>query len=102
MFLDINDLFIVNYLEYHFGIAELMTRGRLRNHFEEWKKIKPPAWILSLVYDGLYLPFYKEPPIMMLPNNKSAMLKENLSWVGETIQEYLKLGHVKQVFCPQQ
>ena len=85
LFLDIEDPFVSNYVEYHLGKAEPLIRGRLRNHYNEWVKLGPPAWILSLVSEGLKIPFIKEPPIMVLPNNKSAIVPENIQWVRETI-----------------
>ena len=48
----------------------------------------------------LKIPFRKEPPPMVLPNNKSAIVPENVQWVRDTIEEYLKMGFIKKVFHP--
>ena len=100
MFLDIDDQFVCNYVEYHLGNAEPLIRGRLKAHIKEWEKLNAPSWILSLVSDGLRVPFEKIPPPIILPNNKTAVLEENRTWVRETLLEYIRLGFVKKVDYP--
>ena len=50
-----------------------------------------------MVREGLKIPLSSEPPPMVLPNNKSAMQKDNVEWIRETLSEYLKLGFIKKV-----
>ena len=92
--------FVCNYVGYHLGKCEPQVRGRIKSSINEWRKLRPPPWILDLVEEGLKIPFEKEPPIMVLPNNKSAMCNENINWVRETLHEYLKMGFVKKVLKP--
>ena len=80
LFLDINDPFIENYVHYHLGLCEPLIKGRLKMHIKQWEKLHPPTWILSLINDGLKIPFISEPPVMVLPNNKTANLPENIPW----------------------
>ena len=96
-YLDLNNPFVVNYVEYHLGIAEPVISERLRNHYEEWERLNPPKWILSLVREGLKIPFSSEPPPILLPNNKSATQPENKTWIRETLLEYVKFGFIKKV-----
>ena len=99
-YLDLSNPFVLNYVQYHLGQAEPIISGRLRNHIYEWEKLNPPQWILSLVREGLKIPLSSEPPPMVLPNNKSAMQKDNVEWIRETLSEYLKLGFIKKVLNP--
>ena len=72
-FLDINDFYVRNYVNYILGNEEPIIVGRLRAHLSFWESINAPDWILSIVKDGFTVPFYKLPPPIYLPNNKSSL-----------------------------
>ena len=71
-----------------------MIKGRLRHCADFWKTLNPPDWVLDVVRFGVKIPFEKEPPRMILPNNRSCL--ENKSWVRQTIMEFVELGFVKK------
>ena len=99
-YLDLNDPFIENYLFYNLGKCEPIIKGRIKCHYENWKLLNPPKWLLSTIENGVRVPFKTEPPIILLPNNKSACSPENVKWIRETLLEYLKFGFVKMVSYP--
>ena len=82
------------------GCAEPMIWGRLKASVSEWEKLNPPEWILPLINDGLKIPFESLPRPIVLPNNKTAVEKENVQWVRETLQDYIHKGFVKKVDSP--
>ena len=43
LYLDIDDLFIVNYVDYHLYGKEPIIKGRLKAHYNEWVKLKAPS-----------------------------------------------------------
>ena len=99
-FVDISDNFIQNYVEYKLGKCEPIIKGRMSCHLNSWVKLNSPDWLLSVIREGVKIPFEKEPPIIVLPNNKSSVDSENISWVRDTIKEYLKFGFIKKVKAP--
>ena len=94
-YLDIDDPFIIDYFNYHFYGSKPLIKGRLKNSSEFWESLNPPDWILDIVRNGIRIPFQNEPPIILLPNNRSCIEKK--SWVRGTIIEFLEYGFVKKV-----
>ena len=70
---------------------------RIRHHKDFWKSITDLPWLLDIVENGVALPFAKEPPSIVLPNNKSAVTAEMVPWVRNTIKEYLAYGFISRV-----
>ena len=99
-FLDISDPFVQNYVGYQIGKSDPIIKGRLSSHINYWLDLNPPEWLLSLIKDGVKIPFNKEPPQIILPNNKSSVERENIEWIRETLREYLKFGFIKKVILP--
>jgi len=54
---------------------------------------------LNVIQEGVKIPFSIKPPPIVLPNNKSAIEPERISWVRETLQEYLRYGFIEKVKC---
>ena len=77
-YLNISDPFIQNYVYYQLGKCEPLIKGRVKLHYHEWEKLNPPSWLLATIKDGVQIPFIEEPPIFMLPNNKSATCPDNV------------------------
>ena len=100
LYLNVNDPFIENYVSYQLSKCEPLIKGRLRNHLNQWEKLNSPKWLLSTIQNGVKLPFKSEPPCMVLPNNKTANKPENILWIRETLEEFIKFGFVKKVFSP--
>ena len=100
LYLNINDPFVENYINYHLGICEPLIKCRLRNHLYQWEKLNSPKWLLSTIKNGVKLPFKSLPPTMVLPNNKTANTAENIPWIRNTLLEFIRYGFVKKVFSP--
>ena len=98
LYLNINDPFVENYINYHLGICEPLIKCRLRNHLYQWEKLNSPKWLLSTIRNGVKLPFKSLPPTMVLPNNKTANTAENIPWIRNTLLEFIRYGFVKKVF----
>ena len=97
MYLDINDFYIENYVNYILGKTNPIIVGRLSHHVKFWKELNAPEWILDIIKDGFKVPFIKNPPKIFLPNNKSAILPEHKKWVNETLMEFEQYGFIKRV-----
>lgn len=96
-FLDLNDKYTINYINYQLGIEKPIITGRLNAHLKFWKQINAPKPVLDIIENGVKIPFIKNPPPIYLPNNKSALLPENRSWVKETLLEFLDYGFISKV-----
>ena len=93
----LDDKYVNNYVLFHLGKAEPIIKHRIRAHAKFWEEITSLPWLLDVVKNGVDLPFSTEPPCIMLPNNKSAVTKDIVPWVRDTIKEYLRFGFVKKV-----
>ena len=96
-YLDINDVFVQNYVKFNLGTENPLIVGRLKHFSEFYKDIGSPQSVLELVQHGLKIPFLNHPPKIFLPNNRSATRPEHTKWVINTIKEYEKMGFVSKV-----
>jgi hypothetical protein len=71
--------------------------GRLRAHLGFWETLHTLQWLLDIIRWGVKIPFSTEPPRIVLPNNKSAVVAGAAGWVRDTLTEYLQYGFVKKV-----
>ena len=100
LYLDINDKFVQNYTNYQLDIEEPIIIGRLSNHLDFWKTLSGNDWLLDIIKNGFKVPFLRKPPKILLPNNKSALTKENVPWVLSKITEFEKSGFIERVDSP--
>ena len=80
--------------------SEPLIKGRLKAHSKNWETLNPPKWLLTMIKNGLTIPFHSEPPCMVLPNNSSANSPDNVQWIRDTLNEYIKFGFIKKVSSP--
>ena len=91
-YLDISDPFVENYVQYQLGQCDPLIKSRVRLQYDQWVKLNPPQWLLSSIREGIKLPFSKEPPVFVLPNNKSANSKDTFPGLGKLCKNRLNLG----------
>ena len=60
------------------------VKGRLREMYKEWEKLKPPNFVLSVIRTGYRIPFSSPPPPYQASNNKSAL--DNTEFVSQEVQ----------------
>ena len=97
LYMPLDDEFVINYVRFQLGLEDPIIKHRIRHHKDFWKTITDLPWLLDIVENGVALPFAKEPPSIVLPNNKSAVTAEMVPWVRNTIKEYLAYGFVCRV-----
>ena len=97
MYLDIEDPYIQNYVNYTIGIERPKIVGRLKAHLHFWKEIHAPDEILNIIEKGFEIPFISKPPPIYLPNNKSALERKHRPWIMETLREFLDYGFISKV-----
>jgi len=73
LYLPLDDRFTENYVRFQLGLDEPIIKHRIRNHLPFWKSLTHLPWLLEVVEVGISIPFEKEPPCIMLPNNKTAV-----------------------------
>ena len=98
--LDIYDKFVKNYVNYMLKLEKPIIVGRLKHHIDFWKSLNSPDWILDIILHGFKVPFLKLPPVIYLPNNKTALDPENRNWVLETLNEFESFGFISRVTYP--
>jgi len=96
-YLDINDRFVQNYVQFQLGTEEPIIKHRIRSHAHFWMEISSLPWLLDIVKRGMAIPFETEPPRIMLANNKTAVQADMVPWVRETLAEYTRYGFIHQV-----
>ncbi len=72
LYLPLDDEYVVNYVRFQLGLEDPVIKHRIRKHAQFWRTITDLPWLLDIVENGVALPFEKEPPVIVLPNNKSA------------------------------
>ena len=60
-----------------------------------YKSVNAPARVLSIVKDGLKLPFLKEMPVFWYKNNATA--RNDMNFVRSKVDEWCKSGFVQKV-----
>jgi len=102
-YLNLDDKFVQNYVQFHLGTEKPIIVGRIKAHADFWEKLHPPPWLMDTIRGGVKVPFDNLPPRIVLPNNKSAVTREIIPWVRSTIKEYLEFGFIEEVaeipFC---
>jgi len=96
-YLDVNDPFVENYVGFHMGTVEPIIKHRIRNHAQFWDEITSLPWLLEVIKSGIAIPFEKDPPRIMLANNKTAVQGDAVQWVRNTLIEYMRYGFVHKV-----
>jgi hypothetical protein len=96
-FMNLEDSYTKNYVNFHLSLANPEMEGRLRAHLGFWETLHTPQWLLDIIRWGVKIPFSTEPPRIVLPNNKSAVVAGAAGWVRDTLTEYLQYGFVKKV-----
>jgi hypothetical protein len=96
-YLPIGDSYVDNYTKFHLGIEEPIIKGRISSHYNFWNKLTAIPWLREIIRTGVKIPFSKPPPRVVLPNNKSAISKNIVPWVRETLLEYLRFGFIEKV-----
>jgi len=96
-YLDINDAFVANYVQFQLGSADPIIKGRIRAHAKFWQGLAPPDWLMQIITTGVRIPFAKPAPRIVLPNNTSAASKTAVPTVRAILTEYLAYGFVKKV-----
>jgi len=97
LYLPLDDKFIENYVRFQLGMDEPIIKHRIRNHLPFWKSLTHLPWLLEVIEVGISIPFEKEPPCIMLPNNKTAVEPDMVPWVRDTIKEYLRYGFIREL-----
>jgi len=96
-YMDLEDRFVQNYVQFQLDQAQPIIVGRIRAHAKFWQQLNPPPWLMDMIETGVKIPFEKAPPRIVLPNNKSAVLPEKVPWVVATLKEYLAFGFIQEV-----
>ena len=96
-YIESHDDYIKNYVDYQLGRAKPIFKGRLKNSLEFWKTLNPPTWIENIVEKGITVQFINEPPVIFLPNNKSAILPEHKDWIRKNLLEFESYGFIERV-----
>lgn len=95
-FLDIENPYVINYVNYHLNSEMPDIIGRLKSHSEFWETLNAPENVMQIVKYGFKVPFLKNPPKIFLDNNKSSLTSANASWVEQTLLEYEELGFISR------
>jgi hypothetical protein len=96
-YLPIGDTYVENYARFHLGTEEPIIKGRLKSHYNFWTTVTTIPWLLDIIKDGVKIPFTRQPPRIVLPNNKSAVNDSVIPWVRDTLVEYLRYGFIEKV-----
>jgi hypothetical protein len=96
-YLDINDPYIQNYVDFHMDRAEPYFTGRLKSTLLFWTGLNTPQWLLEYIDTGVTIPFASYPPKLFMKNNKTVLVDSKVSVVREIITEYLKFDFVECV-----
>lgn len=96
-YLDIENLYVQNYVKYNLELQKPMIVGRLRNHLKFWETLNTPKWILDIIEFGFTVPFHSIPPKMFFPNSKTCYQGNNFTWLTNTIEEFLEFKFISEV-----
>jgi len=96
-YLDLNDEYVRNYVQFQLGYQEPIIKGRIRAHAKFWQGLAPPDWLMQIITTGMRIPFARPAPRIVLPNNKSAASLDAVPTVRLILDEYLRYGFVKKV-----
>ena len=95
--MDIYNKFVQNYVFYMLNRESPIIVGRLKHHISFWRSLNTPDWILDMISNGFKVPFLRKPPVIYLPNNKTALESKNVEWVLETLAEFESFGFISRV-----
>ncbi len=96
-FLDVNDKFVDNYVQYQLGNKDPIIYNRLKHHVDFWKTLNTPNWLLDIISHGFKIDFHTLPPRMFYPNSKSCFEGNNFAWLTNTITEFLDYNFISEV-----
>jgi hypothetical protein len=96
-YLDINDEFVENYVQFHLGHSEPVFTGRLKSSLQFWIELGAPQWLLEYIDQGITIPFDTVPPRLFCKNNVTVTTPDSMSVVHKIIKEYIDFGFVKVV-----
>jgi len=96
-YVDLEDSYMLNYLDFHLGNRKPVIKDRLRNHKPFWQTLNTPDWLLDVIGTGVKVPWDADPPSIYLPNNRSALAPEYAGWMNATLLEYLEYGFISRV-----
>jgi Reverse transcriptase (RNA-dependent DNA polymerase) len=96
-FLDIDNEDVVNYANFHLGLAEPSFKHRLSRHWRFWTTLNTPEWLLELIKHGVTVPFITMPTEINLSNNRSVLQPEKVPEVQKILTEYLAYGFIEKV-----
>ena len=66
------------------------VKGNLRRHFDFWKRIGTPSFILNVIERGYLLPFSSFPEPAVFKNNRSSLARAD--FVEDAIRELVESG----------
>ncbi len=61
-YLDVEDIYIQNYVLFHLGKDKPNFKNRLASHFQFWVEFNSPEWLLNIIKYGISIPFESSPP----------------------------------------
>jgi hypothetical protein len=96
-YLDIEDKFVANYVNFHMGMSDPVFKDRLSSSLEFWIEIGAPQWLLEYIGTGITIPFSEMPPRMVCKNNSTVLTPDSKPIVRDIIEEYLKFGFIEKV-----
>ena len=96
-YLDINNIFVDNYVQYQLGYKDPIIYNRLRYHLDFWKTLNSPPWLLDIIENGFKIDFHTPPPKMFFPNSKSCYDGNNFEWLTNTITEFLDYHFISEM-----
>jgi Reverse transcriptase (RNA-dependent DNA polymerase) len=103
LYLDIEDQYVVNYVNFHLEVCEPNFKGRLSSHLAFWVQLNAPQWLLEFIDVGITIPFERPPVRMLLNNHETVQSVKNVEVVRSILTEYLQYGFIKIVedlpFC---
>jgi Reverse transcriptase (RNA-dependent DNA polymerase)/RNase H-like domain found in reverse transcriptase len=99
-YLNIDDIFVQDYVNYHLHDIDPLFSGRLSSHLKFWSELSTPEWLQSFIETGVTVPFISLPPIIRKRNNRSVLQPDNADWVKGTIAEYLRFDFIEMVSEP--
>ena len=80
------------FAEYFEGSSQVIVKGRLKANISFWQSIGASKFILDTLSFGYKIPFSREPTIVFLNNNRSALGESD--FVESAIQELLRVGSI--------
>jgi hypothetical protein len=88
---------IKDYVKFHLYGTTPQFVNRISSCVQFWKNIGAKEWLVDIIENGVKIPFAIMPPRIRLKNNPTALSRDNIDWVRNTLNEYQRDGFIEQV-----